>query len=424
MKIYFDNITSLTSPNCANLSSNSNNNFWLTASGSRIKQEFQRLKIDYDVLDNLTEPGLYFIEVNGDPVWWSGLCTPDGGPPHILSQLPENIISLIKEKKLKLVISADREGGGMIYKDRDAFTATADQMRLLELPAGSVLIIQGNKKIEEQYRTWLETNKQNKLFDVMYSNHFDKIFINNDLPSSPIIFESLANKDAKDFNSLNRTFKVHRQTHLYMLAISNMLKDGIVSANEIRTNDFSSLYLLKIIENNTDDYIKHQLLTDFASVLKNHYPKFVDGDWSVNNAANSVNIDIFKNSLISFITETKFDEDVIFLTEKVFKCLAYGHPMIVLAPCGTLRALEELGFKTSWCGIDTSYNDIKDDHDRFIETHRTLFGWISLPREEKISRINSTLGTIRYNYEHAKKNNFYDASLTAIINSSKAYFDE
>jgi hypothetical protein len=424
MKIYFDNISSLTAPNCVNLSINGNNNFWLTASGTRIKQEFQRLNIDYDSLDNLIEPGLYFIEVNGDPIWWSGLCSTEGGPPHILSQIPDNIISLIKEKKLKLIISADREGGGMIHNDCDAFMATNNQIKLLELPPESVLIIQGNRKIEGQYQAWLEKNKQDKLFDVMYSNHFDKIFIHNDLPTLPVIIESLANKDAKDFNSLNRSFKVHRQAHLYMLAISNALKDGIVSANEIRTNDFSSLHLLRILENTTDDYIKHQLLKDFDSVLKNHYPKFVDGDWSVNNAANSVNVDIFKNSLMSFVTETKFDEDVIFLTEKVFKCLAYGHPMIVLAPRGTLRALEELGFKTSWCGIDPSYNDIEDNYDRFIETHRTLFGWISLSQEEKISRINSTIETIQYNYEHAKKNNFYDASLTAIINSSKAYFNE
>jgi hypothetical protein len=58
MKIYFDTVLNLTFPNCANLSSNGNKNFWLTAPGTRIKQEFQRLKIDYDSLDNLNKTNM------------------------------------------------------------------------------------------------------------------------------------------------------------------------------------------------------------------------------------------------------------------------------------------------------------------------------------------------------------------------------
>jgi len=116
---------------------------------------------------------------------------------------------------------------------------------------------------------------------------------------------------------------------------------------------------------------------------------YYDGDWSIKNAANFVNVDIFKNSLCSFITETKFDEDVIFITEKIFKCLAYGHPMIVLAPHGTLTALEELGYIIDTCGINPNYNNIENHVDRFIATHNALSTWINFPLEEKIRRIES-----------------------------------
>lgn len=351
MKIYFDDITSLTSPNCFHLSKNGDNSFWLTSPGTRLKVELKNLNIDYYNISDLDECGLYFIEVNGDPIWWCGLAPGNGVPPfHILTQLPENILNLIKNKKLRLIISADREGGGMISHSGDGFFETTEAMKTLNLPKNSVLIVQGNRKIERQYKDWLELNNTEKMFDVKYSNHFNRIFINNDFPTKPIVLESIKNLESKDYNSLNRSYKDHRSAHLYYIAKLEILDQGLVSANELRFNQNIPIDIL-------NESISE---SEFDQTLTKYYPRYVDGDWSIKNAANSVNLDIFKNSLLSFVTETKFNEDVVFLTEKVYKALTYGHPMIVLGSCGTLRALEDLGYKTNWCGIDPSYNDIKE----------------------------------------------------------------
>lgn len=426
MKIYFDNIENLTEPNCKSLSSNENNNYWLTAPGTRLKQELKALKIDYYRLSELDEPGIYFVEVNGDPVWWCGIALGENVPKtHILKCLPKHIINLVKNKQLRLIISADREGGGMIFAGCDGFEATTAAMIELELPDNSVLIIQGNLKIEEQYNSWLLKTKNKKLFEVKYSNHFDRIFVDNSkIPSSPIIYESMKNPEVQDFNSLNRTYKVHRSAHLYILAISGLLKKGLVSANELRLNTPEALELMKVITKDTDDVVKNQLVKDFDLVLNSHYPKFVDGDWSIANAANFVNHEIFKNSLLSFVTETKFNEDVIFLTEKVFKCLLFGHPMIVLGNCGLLRTLENLGYNIYMCGIHPNYNDIEDDTQRFFATHRALQTWVSFPFEEKIERIKSCLPAIEQNVKLSNARNFYYESLTAAINNSKEYFQQ
>lgn len=425
MKIYFDDVDNLTTSNCSFLSKNGDNTFWLTPPGTRLKQELKKLKIEYYELSDATEPGLYFVEVNGDPIWWCGLALGENVPKtHILKNLPDHIINMVKNKKLRIIISADREGGGMIFNNSDGFLATTIAMRELGLPINSVLIIQGNAKIEEQYSDWLEETKNKKLFDVKYSNHFDKIFIHdiNNLPPRPIVYESLSNPLVKDFNSLNRTYKVHRSAHLYILAISNFLDKGLVSANEIKFNSPEALQLMKILTPTTDNFVKNKLIEDFDTVLKSQYPKFVDGDWSINNAANSVNTEIFRNSLLSFVTETKFDEDVLFLTEKIFKCLTYGHPMIVLAPCGTLKELEKIGYWIDTCGINPDYNDIEDDTERFFATHRALQTWINFPPDEKIRRIQNSLPAIEHNFELSKSRNFYHESLTAIINSSEGYF--
>jgi hypothetical protein len=423
MKIYFDNTTQLTIPNCEHLSKNDSNIRWLTSPGTRLKQELKQLAIPYYNLKDIDEPGLYFVEVNNDPVWWCGLCELENGPPHILYEVPKDIINLVREKKLRLIISADREGGGMIFEGRDGFKATTDAMQQCNLPAGSILIIQGNSKIENQYNTWLSSSGQPRLFEVKYSNHFDKIFINSQIPTEPIVCESMITQDVKDFNSLNRTYKSHRSAHLYVLAVNRWLDNGLVSANEIRKNNESPLKLLKIISS-TDDFIKQQLINDFDAVIESQYPRYVDGDWSINNAANSVNKDIFKNSLLSFVTETKFDEDVIFLTEKVFKCLAYGHPMIVLGPCGTLKALEKLGYRTDVCGINPGYNDIKNHSDRFFATHRALEIWIKFSPDQKRDKIKQALPAIQHNLTLSASRNFYHESLISIINFSKEYFND
>ena len=412
MKIYFDNTENLDFSNCAELSKNGDNRHWLTSSGTRLKRELQQLRIPYYKLDDIDEPGLYFVEVNGDPMWWTGGGFQHGGPTHILENLPNNIIDLVKQHRLRLIISADREGGGMVYYNNDGFLATTNIIKKLELPPSSVLIIQGNRKIENQYIDWLTKTNNDRLFEVKYVNHFNRIFVDQNFPTSPVVLESIKNLNAKDYNSLNRTYKDHRSAHLYHLAKLEILDNGLVSANELRFNQLTPLQILN----------SSVPMIEYDKVLTDHYPRYVDGDWAITNAANSVSEDIFKNSLISFITETKFEEDVVFLTEKVYKSLTYGHPMIVLGPCGTLQALRDLGYKTDWCGIDSSYNDITDTTERFYKTHEILNWWVNLSRDEKIQRTIKSFPSIEHNFKLSATRNFYYEDILDTINISKDYF--
>jgi hypothetical protein len=95
--------------------------------------------------------------------------------------------------------------------------------------------------------------------------------------------------------------------------------------------------------------------------------------------------------------------------------------MIVLSTCGTLQALRDLGYKTDWCGIDPSYNDIKDNTERFYKTHEILSWWINLSRDEKIQRIVQSLPTIEHNFRLSATRNFYYEDILNTINISKDY---
>ena len=405
MKIYFDTLQNNDS-NQNQLASNGKNDYWLVAPGAPIKQKCMEMQLDVSKLTDLNEKGIYFVDVRGDPNWWAGVLTNAGVPHrHILSSLTKEVRKLAKEKKIRIVINADREGGPMITQHWDCFLTTHTAMVELGLPKDSVLILQGNKKIEHQYRRWLKAKGVDRMYDVMYSNHFGNIFVDSNLPIIPVIKYAMANPASKDYNSLNRVYRPQRGAHLYRLMKDGVLDKGIVSGNEIRLRDKDT----------------ESLVGDYSDIAK-EFPKFIDGDWSETNAANQYNVDIYKNSLLSVITETIFLHNVAFITEKIFKPITMGHPLILFASQGTLRCLEDMGFRTDWCGIDPAYNDIEDNVERFNATQNVLNDWIALPQEEKIARLEKSMDTIQHNFDLIRQSDFYaDAIREAVARTEKYY---
>jgi len=392
--------------------SSGDNSFWIVSPGSIIKKRLVEYGFEIDTVANISSPGCYFIDVNADPQWWSGVLKDNGIPKdHIIDLIPEHIKNLVRKRLLRIIIAADKEGGVFVTDDWDCYQATTDSVERSLLPPGSVLILHGNMKAEEQYHQWLDNTNNPKLFEVMYSNTFLKVFFDERIPQTPVITQAISNLNVKDYNSLNRVFRPHRGAHLYKLVKDNILKNGLVSANEV----FRDEAAVELSGSTSDDYY---------TVMSSNYPKFIDGDWSNENAGPQYNIDIYKNSLLSFITETKFNEPSVFPTEKIYKPLALGHPVILLAAAGTLAALRKMGFRTDWCDIDPSYNDIEDDAERLQATHSELLKWVKLPTQEKIERINNSMPTIEHNFLLSRTSNFHKESLSEALNRSERYFND
>jgi hypothetical protein len=405
MKVYFDTLTNNDS-NQNHLTFEGDNDYWIVAPGAPIKNKCSQLGLQVAQLNDYTEPGIYFIDVRGDPQWWAGVLKETGTPhKHILRCLPKKIIKLVKQRKLRIILNADREGGPMVTKHWDCFLSTHNTILELKLPKDSVLILQGNKKVEHQYRRWRKYKSVDKMYDMMYSNHFGNIFVDANLPTSPVIKYAMANPNSKDYNSLNRVYRPQRGAHLYRLMKDGVLNNGIVSGNEITLRD-------KDTENLVGDY----------QDIKKEFPKFIDGDWSKTNAANQYNVDIYKNSLLTVITETIFFDDVAFVTEKIFKPITMGHPLVLFASQGTLRCLEQMGFRTDWCGIDPVYNDIEDNLERFNATQQVINDWIDLPESHKIARLEKSMDTIQHNFDLIRRSDFYaDAIHEAVARTEKYY---
>jgi hypothetical protein len=83
----------------------------------------------------------------------------------------------------------------------------------------------------------------------------------------------------------------------------------------------------------------------------------------------------YESTACSIVLETHFDADGsrgAFLTEKTFKCLKHGHPFVLFAPAGSLQALRNMGYRTFDSAIDTSYDLIEDNTERYLAVIRTI----------------------------------------------------
>lgn len=411
MKIYFDSLD-MHLANHEHLTESGGMTWWIVSKGPIIKRKLDEMGIAYQSLDTFNEPGAYFIDVNGDPHWWCGIGRDPGSPKkHILEELRPEIKELIKHRKLRIIITADKEGGPMWDSHFDCFKKTTDIMIAEGFPPNSVLITHGNRKVIEQYDQWLIEKNQPVMFELHYSCHFGKIFYDDKLPEIPVALESIGNQDAKDYNSLNRVYRHHRGAHLYLLARDTLLEHGLVSANQIQPQDRLAAELA-----NTD------MIYDVETVLEEFYPRYVDGNWAEANAANQYNVDIYKNSLLTVITETMFEKDVTFLSEKVFKPLAIGHPLLLISTPGSLRTLREMGFRTDWCEIDDSYDEIENPKRRMQVVHELLREWIQTPRHVKIDKIVQSSDVLIHNMEIMKQSDFYNDAVRRAITSTEAYF--
>ena len=106
------------------------------------------------------------------------------------------------------------------------------------------------------------------------------------------------------------------------------------------------------------------------------YPQF--GSWSSQVLPNN----IYEASYISIITETSYDNDDFFPTEKTAKALLAGRIFIALGPVNYLKQLRSMGFRTFNDLFDESYDDYPLVHERVNAATETL---------KKLSKTNLDL---------------------------------
>jgi hypothetical protein len=117
---------------------------------------------------------------------------------------------------------------------------------------------------------------------------------------------------------------------------------------------------------------------------------------------------LYENSIVSVVNETTFYQgdnpnESRFLSEKIFKPIAVGHPFIFLTVPKSLEVLKSLGYKTFHPYINESYDDEFDNCTRMLKILKEVERISNFTDEEVKEFIKNVKPICDYNQELLKK---------------------
>lgn len=143
-----------------------------------------------------------------------------------------------------------------------------------------------------------------------------------------------------------------------------------------------------------------------------------DIDWMQNGSSL-----FYTQSLASVVNETYIDQNHdAFLTEKIFKPIAHGHPFLLFSSAGALKLLQDLGFNTFSDVFDESYDSIEHPQLRFEQLLREILRVCALPAGEINSIYKKIIPKLAHN-QHFFFNEFasaYDQNIQQAVDQIHA----
>lgn len=110
-----------------------------------------------------------------------------------------------------------------------------------------------------------------------------------------------------------------------------------------------------------------------------------------------LNADAYIDTYFSLVTETIYEYPHSFRTEKTWKPVAMGHPVIFVAPCGYYRDFHQLGFRTWGHLIDESFDRIENVQDRIDRIVQVVN---DLCRQDLPAFLAAAQDVCKYNQQH------------------------
>lgn len=269
-----------------------------------------------------------------------------------------------------------------------------DYLKSKEIPLKKVILQTGNAKGKEYYKDYCFRKRIQDGLNISCLEYFEWL-------SSRLVSE---HKNAKltiipknmDFGNIQKTFlclnRLHRWHRVNLLMLwnnSDLLKDSFYTmdskSNFPEDTEYDKNIWLKLID--TDLKNRFNIPDkDIENLHKSLPLKLDEFDEASKMASLYGKIDKFyQSSLISIVTETNFENNDIFNTEKIFKPMVHRHPFILVGPYKALANLKDMGYKTFSDFWDEGYDDIEDPKERLVkivETCREIQKWDDAERKK------------------------------------------
>jgi len=343
---------------------------------------------------------VFLYEVNFGPEYYSWpelkIFDPKNG---ILSEslIDHTVTSRIKSKQAFICFTLLHEA----FMQDKFLTALLNYFKSLQIPLSQVIYVTNCGNPQEVYASFCERTGQSLEINVEYCPTFriDKDGVGSAMNTSTYAI----GPKKKTFLCFNRRFSDHRLMFYMLCKKKNLLDHFYMSMNSTHPEsnapfiDFAKHLVYRMPEFG----ITEQDALSASDIL----PLILDtpnfSQYPMEKTTDSV-ADLYSNSLINIVNETYFFNNIIHITEKTYKPIAYMQPFIMVAAPRSLKHIKDMGFKTFDQYWDESY-DLEKDHVKRLTMIMNLVESISnWPEEQKIQFSHAVAGILKYNQHHLR----------------------
>lgn len=263
-----------------------------------------------------------------------------------------------------------------------------DYLKYKDIPLKKVILQTGNANGEKYYKDYcFRKQLTNGGLNISCLEYFEwmtsRLVAEHKKANSIILPKNIDySKIEKTFLCLNRVHRWHRVNLFVLWHHNGLLNDSYYTMNDKSNFPEGIGYDRDIWRTSVDNELINRLgLTDadidkMQATLPLKIDEFVES--AVMAGLYSAVDPYYQTSLISVVTETNFQNNDIFNTEKIFKPMVHRHPFILVGPYKALDYLKEMGYKTFSDFWDESYDDIEDPVERLfkiIEVCKEIQTW-------------------------------------------------
>lgn len=231
-------------------------------------------------------------------------------------------------------------------------------------------------------------------------------------------------------SSNKNTFKCNFQTSLFWLG-KNIDKIQNPSSDNIERHFLSLCRKVDYHRERVFFYLKEKNLLEksfysfAANDKKNKYHKSIEGyelSWDTSQNHTKI-INEYRKSFVNLNTETLYNSDINFLTEKTNKCFLSAQPFIMISSPKTLKYLKELGFKTFDKWWDESYDNEIDGNKRLKKIFKIIDEISSKTINECKYIYNEMIPILKHNQQNLIRINKNQVDSTFYL-YTKQYYTE